>query len=128
MLAVALLLAQPTQLAQPAPPAPAAQQDEIRVVGQRLQNWRGKMFSRRGSDRCDTLVSSGDAEIDRVGCSAMAHCYAIHRAGLNEAATRPRAVRNTHPVYRLMGVCVRDQRDLLIAALAERRYRARQGN
>jgi hypothetical protein len=27
-----------------------------------------------------------------------------------------------------MGVCVRDQRDLLIADLAERRYRARQGS
>ena len=128
MLALALLLAQPTQLAQPAPPAPAAQQEEIRVVGQRLQNWRGKMFSRRGSDRCDTLVSSGDAEIDRVGCSAMAHCYAIHRAGLNEAARRRGAARNAHPVYRLMGVCVRDRRDLLVADLAERRYRARQGN
>ena len=125
LIALALLSAQPVQ---PAPPAPSAQQEEIRVVGQRLQNWRGKMFSKRGSDRCDTVVSTGDAEIDRVGCSAMAHCYAIHRAGLNEAATRRGAARNAHPVYRLMGVCVRDQRDLLVANLAERRYRARQGN
>lgn len=124
LIALALLYAQPVQ---PAPPAPAAQQEEIRVVGQRLQNWRGKMFSRRGSDRCDTVVSSGDAEIDRLGCSAMAHCYAIHRAGLTEAASRRGAAAAGHPVYRLMGVCVRDQRDLLIAALAERRYRERQG-
>jgi hypothetical protein len=125
LVALALLNAQPVQ---PAPSAPAAQQDEIRVVGQRLRNWRGQMSSRNGSDRCITLTSSGDAEIDRIGCSAMAHCYAIHRAGINEAATRRGAARNAHPVYRLMGVCVRDQRDLLVAGLAERRYRARQGN
>jgi hypothetical protein len=125
LIAFALLHA---QLTQPAPLAPSAQQDEIRVVAQRLQNWRGKMFSRRGSDRCDTIVTSGDVEVDRIGCSAMAHCYAVHRSGLAEAAARPAAARAAHPVYRLMGVCVRDQRDLLITDLAERRYRARQGS
>jgi hypothetical protein len=117
---------QTPQVGAPAPVETA--QEEMLVVGQRLKNWRGEMQHRNGSDHCRTLVTSGDAEIDRVGCSAMAHCYANHRAGLTEAAARPAAARAGHPVYRLMGVCVRDHRDLLIADLAERRYRARQGS
>jgi hypothetical protein len=123
MLAVLALLQ--AQVAAPAPPP--AQQQEILVVGQRLKNWRGQMSTRNGSDHCRTLVSSGDADVDRVGCSAMAHCYALHRPALTEAFARPAATRAAHPVYRLLGVCVRDQRDLLVADLAERRYQARQG-
>lgn len=124
--ALALLNAQVAAPAPPAPPA-AAQQQEILVVGERLRNWRGRMSHRNGSDRCETIASSGDAEVDRIGCSAMAHCFAQHRTGITEAFARPAASRAAHPVNRQMGLCVRERRDLLIADLAERRYQARQG-
>jgi hypothetical protein len=81
---------QTPQVGAPAPVETA--QEEMLDVGQRLKNWRGEMQHRNGSDHCRTLVSSGDADVDRVGCSAMAHCYRHppRRSGRGSRPPRPR--------------------------------------
>ena len=67
-----LLLAAQTALLEPAP-EPAVDQDII-VVARKLERWKGR-FSQRGNvTKCKTTVSSGDKEIDAVGCDALRLC------------------------------------------------------
>jgi hypothetical protein len=116
-----------------APPAnlPAEAQQEIVVIGQRLAQWRnGVRELPNGAIQCTTVRSSGDREVDQLGCSAMSVCYREVQPALTAARqrqARDRMPAAGHPIYRQLGACVRTQNDLLTAQLAERRYQARHG-
>lgn len=57
---------------QPAVEAPA--EDEIVVMGNKLRTWRGTWRVSDGVVKCKTKRSTGDREIDAIGCSAMVTC------------------------------------------------------
>lgn len=48
--------------------------DEIVVMGNKLRDWRGSWRVRDGAVKCKTKRSTGDREIDAIGCDAMVTC------------------------------------------------------
>ncbi len=58
--------------AQPAAELPA--ENEIEVIANRLRDWRGTWRVRDGAVSCKTKRSTGDREIDALGCGAMVTC------------------------------------------------------
>ncbi len=127
MIVVALLLAQPA----PPPPLPPEQQQELVVIGQRLANWRGRVSPAGQAMRCVTERSSGDPEIDRIGCDTMVICITPIRSRIQAAndRSRPRSERQAlEAAYsRDLTACFTEQHDRRTAELAERRYEARNG-
>ena len=71
MLLVSLALAAPPA---PAPELTPRQQEEIVVLGRKLETWRGTAHARKGRHECKTSRSSGDPAVDRIACSAMVRC------------------------------------------------------
>ena len=117
MMLAALLLLQ-------AAPAPAA--DEVVVIGERLEkNWAAKFRSGAKGMQCKVTRSTGDAEIDRIGCVAMEACTPIFQS--RTAATDQRGIRPE--VKKMMQTslnaeftnCVKRERTAGIAALVAQR-------
>ncbi len=48
--------------------------NEIVVLGNKLRDWRGSWRVRDGVVKCKTKRSTGDREIDAIGCGAMVTC------------------------------------------------------
>jgi hypothetical protein len=114
-----LLLA---QAAIPIPQTVPAPQDEIVVVGQRLGTWRGKVSDTLGIKRCKTTKSTGDAEIDRIGCQVLTDCLTIMKPKI--IAVAKSVGRNTEkrraamtPVNEELAACFKDRRESLITEL-----------
>ncbi|WP_394270493.1 hypothetical protein [Qipengyuania sp.] len=110
--------------------APAAEPvalaaDQIVVIGERLKTWRGKWRTDKGAARCQTTKSTGDREIDAIGCSALEACVTplIPRMQAIAASKAPRAERNRlmQAASQPIGPCLVERRGDGIAALAERR-------
>ena len=106
-------------------PPPAADEPDIVVIARKLQDWRASFRMKRGKYACAVTRSTGDLEIDRVGCEAMRVClipamprFEAARAKSVDAATRKRL---TDAINAEMTTCVRDHRQQLIAELADRR-------
>ena len=110
-----------------APPA-----DALAGVAAGLSRWQGSLDASDGAMRCITAVSSGDAEIDAVGCTALKTCVprfrerlvASNDAGL-DAATR---VRLSREIRGEITECLTGERDRLAQDLAARRARDTNGN
>ncbi|HZF42866.1 MAG TPA: hypothetical protein VEZ48_05615 [Sphingomonadaceae bacterium] len=135
---VALLIAMervpiglPKQMAAPAP-ANAEVQREIVVIGSKLKTWRARVYEKRGKMLCDTGKSTGDKAIDAIGCTAMATCLTELKPRLMANLDRklPAAERKSAKavIDKDLGACVMSRRDAMTADLADRRWRARQGN
>ncbi|GAA4031977.1 hypothetical protein GCM10022281_09510 [Sphingomonas rosea] len=120
-------LAASMQVAAPAP-GPAS---EVVVMGQKLKNWRASVRDRNGRVDCKVKVSSGDKEIDAVGCQAMTTCMAQMRPRLpstiDKSLSAAEREANNQSLNRDLTACVKTNHDTGLAALAERRYQARQG-
>lgn len=108
-----------------APSPQPADEPDIVVIARKLQNWRASFRIKRGKYACEVTRSTGDLEIDRVGCEAMRVClipamprFEATRAKGVDAATRQRL---TDAINAEMTTCVRDRRRQLIAELADRR-------
>lgn len=118
MFAALLLATAPTA-------APAAPADEIVVIGERLKAWRGKFGTKKGVASCRTTKSTGDKEIDAIGCSALSACIAPHVAQMQAIADMklPKAERNRRltDAMQPVGACVVEKRSDAIAELAARR-------
>lgn len=117
---------------QPAEPPPNVEVDrDIVVIGNKLKDWRARIYERRGKMLCQTRTSSGDKEIDAIGCTAMATCLTelrprlIASVGRKRPATERKALNAA--AAKEFGTCTMGRRDTLIADLAERRFQARQG-
>ncbi|MEP9402598.1 hypothetical protein [Sphingomonas sp. VNH70] len=111
--------------AQAAPPEQAAPSEEITVVARKLRDWRGNASKRDGVTRCVTRRSTGDAEIDAIGCRALTDCMPRFEpeilAVANSTAKRAERERLNAPIYQRMGVCFAERRETLVRELADRR-------
>lgn len=119
---LALVLAQAAVM-----PPPVA--DEITVIGRRLQHWTGRVSTTIGITTCRTLKSTGDREIDTIGCTAARQCWPQYRHAMEVASDRklPADTRREMiaTVKADMRPCVTATRDSLIAELADRRAAAK---
>jgi hypothetical protein len=102
-----------------------ARQDEIVVIGQKQKNWRGNLKHKKGVPFCKTTRSTGDKEIDKIGCDAMIICFPIHGSGLMKLAKQYKKKSEFNaaakPIYAEMGNCVFKNRDQGISELANKR-------
>lgn len=121
MLMAALLV----MAAGPAEAAAPAELSEIVVIAQKLADWRGTWGSQKGVLACRTTRSTGDAEIDAVGCQAMVACASpmVPQFTAIAAAKLPKAERRRRmdAASRSMIPCLEQARADGIAALADKR-------
>lgn len=112
------------------PPSVEVDRDIV-VIGNKLKNWRARVYEKRGKMLCQTRASSGDKEIDTIGCTAMATCLTELRPRLIASVDRKRPATERKALNagaaKEFGTCTMGRRDTLIAELAERRFQARQG-
>lgn len=105
--------------------APPAVGDEIVVIGERMKAWRAGIRFRNGKATCTIRTSTGDAEIDRVGCDSMTQCFEAMKPRFD--ATQDKALSRVDRKQRLdeanqdLTTCVKDKRGDMIAELAARR-------
>ncbi len=129
MILLAFLAAQAVQLPAPAQP----KSEDVVVIAQKLKSWRGKVGdASRTPIRCRTVKSTGDREVDGIGCRTMVECFSRMRERIVALGDRhlPKAARGTQraAVERDIGACVDERHDVLVAELAELRFQARQRN
>jgi hypothetical protein len=102
-----------------------ARQDEIVVIGQKQRNWRGNLKHKKGVPFCKTTRSTGDKEIDKIGCDAMIICFPIHSSSLMKLAKQYKKksefIAAAKPIYADMGNCVFKNRNQGISELADKR-------
>lgn len=119
------LLAQLQDVTAPPAGTSATPQDEIRVIGRKLRDWRGAIRLGEHAAACITKRSTGDRDIDQIGCDAMTACVPMFEAELKDAYTRTtdKAVRerSAADITRRMTACFEAQHDMRITALADRR-------
>lgn len=110
---------------------PQASNDVV-VMAEKLKNWRASVRERKGRMICTTKTSTGDRELDAIGCNAMATCLTQLRPRLNATLEKRLAEAERKSLRaaadRELFTCVTSNRDAGSAALAERRYQERQGN
>ncbi len=119
-------------LALQAAPAPNPEiQRDIVVIGNKMKAFRTSVRERDGKMVCATKTSTGNGEIDAIGCNVLAGCLTEHRPRLDASTDRKRPAaerkRLREAVERDLLPCMMTRRDALIADLAERRWQARQG-
>jgi hypothetical protein len=123
MMMLALLLAQSAPL--PAPP-----EDDIVVIGEKLKGWSGKVSETIGIRSCRTTKSTGDKEIDAIGCRVLTDCFVPMKPRMiaaAKAAGRDVEKRKAAqaPLNAELTVCFKERRTALIAELLDRRAEAR---
>ncbi len=115
--------------AQPAAEPPAG--DEIVVMANKLRDWRSTWRVSDGAVKCKTKRSTGDREIDAIGCGAMVTCMtplvpqwqAIEDADLPKAELEARL--NGLLQSANVADCFSNAREQSIAALVTARRGAR---
>jgi hypothetical protein len=109
----------------PADVPTVAEAREIVVTAEKLKQWRGNWGSRNGVLSCRTTKSTGDVEIDAVGCQALVTCAAPHvprfQAIAAAKASNSARRRQMDAAAQAMMPCLAEQRAAGIAALADRR-------
>lgn len=121
-LVIAAALLAPVQDAPTAEEEPTA---DIVVIARKLRDWRASFNFRDGKGSCKIKRSTGDQDIDQIGCDAMLHCWpkflpryeATRAKGLSAAARKEMS----DSANRDMAACVEERHVSLSAALAERR-------
>lgn len=126
MMLLTLLPLSSVQSAQPAPAPQVAR--EVVVIGRKLQRWQSKYFVRGRELGCQTSKSTGDAEIDAIGCAAFETCVARLRSQIDES-DRPDLDKSGRKRMKVvlkqrLSACVKGEREQLIGELAERRWMA----
>lgn len=125
MLIFLVLLATPQDNTAPPPGAPPSTQDEIRVIGRKLRDWRGTLKLGDHATPCVTKRSTGDAQIDQIGCDAMTACVPAFEAELKDSYTgktdKAARERRAADITRRMTACFESQHDVRVAELADRR-------
>ncbi len=119
---MSLLLALALQVALDANPAP---QDGIVVIAEKQKNWRGRLKYKKDVPLCKTTRSTGDKEIDKIGCDAMITCFPKHQSSLhalaNETNNKSEADVKAKAIYAEISDCVISNRDQGISELADLR-------
>lgn len=105
--------------------AEPAVQKGITVIGNKLRDWRGSLKTKDGVTRCVTKKSTGDRDIDQIGCSAMVTCFPKFAGEFKTvlATARDKATRNRMNVEisQRLAACVGERHDRLVEVLADRR-------
>ncbi len=116
-----LLLMTALLVAQQVPVRP--DQADIVVIGQRLSRWTGKYSIRGTKLRCATKTSSGDRDIDTLGCRAFETCgdQLESRIAATDEKSLPKdvPVSMKESVKRDLSICVADKRVIFIGELAK---------
>ena len=107
---------------------PAETASEIVVIGERLKEWRGTWGQKKGVLACRTTGSTGDAEIDAVGCQSLIACATplvpqFQSIAVAKLSKRERE-RRLSAASQSMVPCLEREREAGIAALADRRAAA----
>lgn len=120
---MSLLLAFALQAAVAVPVS--ATEQKILVIAQKLKNWRGEWKQKKGVNVCKTRKSTGDKQIDLVGCEALLACASKFGPDLQRIAESTKNKKEfserSKPIYDEMGKCVFSEREKGIAALADKR-------
>ena len=126
-----LVAAQATATAAPAPeareidPKVAAQ---VPIIAGKLQQWQGVWGAAGGKLACKTVKTSGDEEIDALGCASMIACvkpeFAALKAIADGAATTEDKQRRISAKLAALQPCMKAHRGQGIAELALKRGRA----
>jgi len=123
-LSAAITVAQPTEAERN-----TAKDQEIVVIGERLKDWEAKFRTKGGQTTCRITKSTGDEQIDAVGCQAMTICFDKHMSDLVAASNakgsrdEKRAIRKR--TNQLFTNCTMSQRDRLIENLVDQRINDR---
>lgn len=113
--------------------APAVDQaSDVVAIGQRLEKGfkGGVKFDKNGA-QCSIKTSTGDADIDRIGCGALEVCFPQFQSRFE--ATRDRAIRPEvrkvmqGALNQELAACFARERTSGIAALVAKRRAARGG-
>ena len=112
-----------------APPPAETVAEEVVVIGEKIKAWRATMRLSKTGAECKVKVSTGDAAIDRIGCTAMERCWPdflprFEATRAKDVTAADRKVR-TAALNKQLGTCVMARRDAAIAALADQRVAAR---
>jgi hypothetical protein len=102
---------------------------EIVVVGQKLDRWQGE-FSLRGEKlKCKTKRSSGDKQIDLLGCEAIKLCIMPLQSRLTESDNKALGVARQKElkkeIFDDFTVCGKETRARLVADFVAQRKRAK---
>ena len=115
-----------------AAPIPQPREDDVVVIGRRVREWRGTFKADKNgvSRQCRTKRSTGDLEIDAIGCEATVTCYTqVHgKVAAIMAATKSRKEANRRMASIMnaeMTPCMDRTYRPLVAALAQKRRAAR---
>ncbi|MEG3166431.1 hypothetical protein U1701_17765 [Sphingomonas sp. PB2P19] len=121
---IALLAIAQTGVSAASTAAPTIQ-DEIIVIGRKLRNWRGSLKTKGGATRCVTKKSTGDRDIDQIGCDAMVTCFLKFEGEFRAvlSASRDKISRNSMnaDISQRLAACVEERHNKLKEALADRR-------
>ena len=104
-----------------------AKQNEIVVIGDKLKNWTAKVRSKDGKWTCKTTRSTGDVQIDAIGCDAMTFCMkatemAVEMQAIQQLKRKERKARQK-ALNKAFGSCTFEKRADMINELAARRSR-----
>jgi hypothetical protein len=100
---------------------------QVPIIAGKLEQWRGAWGAAGGKIACRTVRSSGDEEIDALGCAAMIVCVKPAYPALKKIADGPAALdekeRQMKSKLATLEPCMRQHRGQGIAELALRRGR-----
>jgi hypothetical protein len=124
LLLIAAQATAPAQTPREIDPKVAAQ---VPVIAGKLEQWRGAWGAAGGKLACKTINSSGDEEIDALGCAAMIACVKPEYAALNAIADSKASVedkkRQMAAKLASLRPCMKAHRGQGIAELALKRGR-----
>jgi hypothetical protein len=123
--ALVLVIAQagvPAAVAGKVDPKVAAQ---VPAIAEKLRQWRGTWAAVDGKLACRTVKTSGDEEIDKIGCFATLTCvkpaYPELKAIADGKGTEPEKKARMRAKLDTLDTCLKQQRGQGIAALALKR-------
>jgi hypothetical protein len=107
-------------------PVAGPAEDDIIVIGNKLNGWKGKVSDTIGIRRCRTTQSTGDKEIDAIGCRVLTDCFVPMKPRMiaaAKAAGRDKEKRGAAlaPLNAEMTKCFKERRTALITELLDRR-------
>lgn len=121
MIAAALVLL----VAAPGSAQAATSDEEIVVIARKQKAWRGQWGTHKGAFECRTTKSTGDKQIDAIGCDAITTCIAPEVPKFQAIADSklPKADRNRRmtALAQSLTPCLESEREAGIAALADAR-------
>ncbi len=99
--------------------------DEIVVMGHKIDQWTGRFEIHGTRRKCSTKTSSGDPQIDQVGCQAFLSCADRYQPETDESDEKgiDRQTRQARKETLIahMRACIADQRTILLTQLHEHR-------